>query len=645
VTKSNPSPEGKMHDFSKTASLNEAQYRALYEHSIQEPDKFWAHQAKEFITWSSPWQQVTQGDFNSLDIGWFIGGKLNACFNCLDRHLEKHRHKVALIYEGNDPTQARSLTFEELFHKVSTFANVLKAHGINKGDRVCIYLPMIPEAVIAMLASARIGAVHSVVFGGFSENALKNRILDADCRILITADGGMRGSKSVLYKNTVDKALQSCPNITQVIVVKHLDVPIPMTQGRDVWYHDIIKGHPSECPVVEMDASDPLFILYTSGSTGKPKGVLHATGGYLVYVAMSYRYVFGYHDGDVFWCTADVGWITGHSYLVYGPLLNGATTLLFDGVPNYPSYSRYWEVIDKHHVNIFYTSPTALRALRREGDEWVKKSSRQSLKLLGSVGEPINPEVWKWYFDIVGEKRCPIVNTWWQTESGGILLTQIPGATPMEPGSVGRPFFGIVPEIIDEQGQAVKGSNQGRLVIKRPWPGLMKTIFGHRERFVQAYFKESPGNYLAGDLAYQDSESNYWILGRSDDVIKVSGHRLGSGEIESALVSHPSVAEAAVVGIPNEIKGEEIYAFVTPIVQVNLTDELKKALILHVRETLGPIAAPEEIQWARALPKTRSGKIMRRILQRIAMNDLDDLGDTSTLADDSIIDELIRDRL
>ena len=631
-------------NFAKNAHIDKKGYQELYKHSIEDPEKFWGEQAHKFISWSKPWEAVTKGDFNSLDVNWFINGKLNACYNCVDRHLAKNKDKVAIIWEGNDPKNSKKITYNELYKQVCKFANVLKKLNIKKGDRVCIYLPMIPEAIIAILSCARIGAIHNVVFGGFSAEALKTRILDSDCRLLITADQGVRGEKTIPLKANCDLALETCPDVTHSIIIKHTGSKINWDKDRDRWYHEEMDSVNDICPIEEMDANDPLFILYTSGSTGKPKGILHSTGGYLLYVAMTHHYIFDYHQNDIFWCSADLGWITGHSYLVYGPLANGATTLLFEGVPNYPSFSRYWEIIDKHRVNIFYTSPTAIRALRREGDEWVTKTNRSSLKLLGTVGEPINPDAWEWYFNIVGEKRCPIVNTWWQTETGGILLSEFPGATPLMPGSVGWPFFGIAPEIVDTQGNTVKDNEQGRLIIKKPWPGCMQTIYGNHDRFINAYFRDVPGNYLTGDVAYVTQEKNYWIIGRSDDVIKVSGHRISTEEIESALVSHPGISEAAVIGIPHEIKGESIYAFVTPMININTNDSLKAELIQHVRTKIGPLATPDHIQWAPALPKTRSGKIMRRILRKIASNDLDDLGDTSTLADPNIIDQLIKDK-
>ncbi len=630
-------------EFAKRAHINEKQYHALYQRSVRDPAGFWGEYAKQFISWAAPWQAVTSGDFTTSDVKWFINGKLNACYNCVDRHLETRSGQIAIIWEGNEPNETQFITYQELYERICKLANVLKKQGIKKGDRVCIYLPMIPEAIIAMLACARIGAIHSVVFGGFSPEALKTRILDADCCLLITADESVRGEKIIPFKKNSDLALQGCPNVRHVIVVKHTSNLIDWNKTRDIWYHEAVAEADEYCPLEQMDSADPLFILYTSGSTGKPKGVLHSTGGYMVYTAMTYYYIFDYHDGDVYWCSADVGWITGHSYIVYGPLANGATTLLFDGVPNYPTFSRYWEIVDKHKVNIFYTSPTALRALRREGDSWVQKSSRKSLKLLGSVGEPINPDVWEWYFEVVGEKRCPIVNTWWQTETGGALLTQLPGATPMIPGSGGWPFFGIVPEVINDHGKPLKVNQQGKLVIKKPWPGLMKTIYGDHQRFIDTYLKPSPGNYLTGDGAYRESTGDFWITGRSDDVIKVSGHRIGTEEVESALISHPAISEAGVVGAPHEIKGECIYAFVITKAHIKPDETLKRELIQHIREKIGPLATPEKIQWASALPKTRSGKIMRRLLRKIASNELDDLGDTSTLADPSVVETLIKE--
>ena len=562
----------------------------------------------------------------------------------MDRHLPTRSHKVALLWEGNALNETQSITYGQLHVQVSQLANVLKTRGIKKGDRVCIYLPMIPEAVFAMLACARIGAIHSVVFGGFSADALKTRILDADCQLLITADEGFRGEKTIPFKENCDAALTHCPNIHTVMVVKRTGNAVHWDHGRDIWYHDAMAAVDIHCPIEHMDANDPLFILYTSGSTGTPKGVLHATGAYLVYVAMTHYNVFDQQETDIYWCTADVGWITGHSYLVYGPLANGATTLLFEGIPSYPDDSRYWQIIDKHQVSVFYTAPTALRALRQQGDAWVNQSSRASLRLIGSVGEPINPDVWEWYYHVIGEGRCPIVNTWWQTETGGIMITPFPGATPLAPGSAGVPCFGVVLDIVDNQGNPVQENQPGQLVIKKPWPGMMQTIYGNRKRYLDNYFSVIPGCYLTGDGAHRDAEGLVWITGRDDDVIKVSGHRLGSGELESAYISHPTVSEAAVVGIPHDIKGEAIFAFVTLKNETTPTDALKKELIHHVRKTIGALATPEAIQWTDALPKTRSGKIMRRLLRLIARNEIDSLGDISTLADASIVEKIIREK-
>jgi len=633
-------------EVAKRAWIDAAKYRAMYERSVTDPDGFWAEQAREFVTWFKPWTRVSDWSFDAqnLHIKWFEGGKLNVAYNCLDRHLEKRGNQVALIWEGDDPAQDRKLTYRELHAEVCRLANVLKARGVKKGDRVCIYMPMIPEAVAAMLACARIGAVHSVVFGGFSPESLKDRILDSDCRVVITADEGVRGGKKVGLKGNTDAALARCPAVHTVLVVKHTGGNIAWHASRDVWYHELMSKASADCPPEEMDAEDPLFILYTSGSTGKPKGVLHTTGGYLVFAAITHRYTFDYHDGDVFWCTADVGWVTGHTYIVYGPLANGAISLMFEGVPNYPSTSRFWEVIDKHQVNIFYTAPTAIRALMREGEAPVKKTSRRSLKLLGTVGEPINPEAWEWYYHIVGDARVPIVDTWWQTETGGHLITPLPGATKLKPGSATRPFFGVVPAIVDNEGRLLEGECSGNLVITRPWPGQMRSVYGDHQRFVDTYFKTYPGMYFTGDGARRDQDGDYWITGRVDDVLNVSGHRLGTAEVESALVLHHSVAEAAVVGFPHVIKGQGIYCYVTLKVGVVPSDDLKKALVQQVRKEIGPIASPDVIQWAPGLPKTRSGKIMRRILRKIAANELDSLGDTSTLADPAVVEDLVRNR-
>lgn len=628
--------------FAARAHITQERYQALYQYSLQNPEQFWAEQAAAFIDWFAFPQQISAGSFAQVDMRWFIAGKLNAAYNCLDRHLAERGEQTAIIWEGNDPHEQRTITYAQLHEQVCRFANVLKQCGVNKGDRVCIYLPMIPELAVAMLACARIGAIHSVVFAGFSPEALRIRILDADCCLLITADQSLRGDKIIPLKHNVDQALTDCPQVQQVIVVKRTGQPIDWQEHRDVWYHQIMQTVTPFCSPEVMDAQDPLFILYTSGSTGKPKGVLHATGGYLVYVAITFKYVFDYQPNDIYWCTADAGWITGHSYLLYGPLLNGATTVMFEGAPHYPNYSRFWQVIDRHGVTIFYTAPTAIRALRHEGDDWVIRTSRRSLRLLGSVGEPINPEVWEWYYRVVGEQRCPIVDTWWQTETGGIMITSLPGATPLKPGSAGLPFFGIVPAIVDDHGNEVADDQGGKLVIQRPWPGLMQTIYGDPERFKNNYFSEFSGKYLTGDGAHRDADGYYWITGRNDDVIKVSGHRIGTEEVESALLTHPAVSEAAVVGIPDDIKGEVIYAYVTTKADIRPSEALKQELKQTVREVIGAIAVPEVIHWASALPKTRSGKIMRRILRKIASGERDDLGDTSTLVDPGVIDELIR---
>ncbi|OGT38927.1 MAG: acetate--CoA ligase [Gammaproteobacteria bacterium RIFCSPHIGHO2_12_FULL_38_14] len=630
--------------FLKNAYIDESEYYKLYKHSIEHPNKFWDEQAEKYISWFTKWNTVKTGDFESLDMAWFSGGRLNACYNCLDRHLEKRKDQIAIIWEGDDPKDIRRITYQALYDDVCRFANVLKKQNVKKGDRVCIYLPMIPEAAIAMLACARIGAIHSVVFAGFSPDALKTRILDSDAQLIITADEGIRGGKSIPIKKNVDTALRSCPKIKTVIVVKRTGNAIAWDENRDKWYHEAMQKADADCKAEEMDANDPLFILYTSGSTGKPKGVLHATGGYLVYAAITHHYIFDYHEGDIYWCTADVGWITGHSYIIYGPLSNGATTLMYEGVPHYPSFSRFWEMIDRHKINIFYTAPTAIRALRREGDKWVKNTQRKSLRLLGTVGEPINPDVWEWYHEVVGEGRCPIVDTWWQTETGGVLISPFPGATSLKPGSAAWPFFGVEPAIVDENNKEIREDKPGRLVIKQPWPGLMQTIYGNRERFIESYFKPVPGYYLSGDTAYRDADGYFWIAGRDDDVIKVSGHRLGTEELESAFIEHPVVTEAAVVGVPHDVKGQAIYAYITTKEGTSQTEQLSKELIQHLRSTVGPIATPECIQWAKDLPKTRSGKIMRRILRKIAVNEFDDLGDTSTLANPDVVQDLIDER-
>nr|VFK53544.1 MAG: acetyl-CoA synthetase [Candidatus Kentron sp. TUN]VFK55599.1 MAG: acetyl-CoA synthetase [Candidatus Kentron sp. TUN] len=631
-------------EFSARAHIDEAKYQEMYQRSISDPDAFWAEQAKEFVTWFEPWKKVSEWDYNNAEIKWFQGAKLNVSFNCLDRHLDTRGDQAAIIWEGDDPTVDKKITYRELHAEVSRFANALKARGVAKGDRVSIYMPMIPQVIVAMLACTRIGAVHSVVFGGFSPDALKDRILDSDCQVVITSDEGLRGGRPVPLKANTDKALESCPNVHTVFVVKHTGGDIAWKEERDVWYGEAIAAVDPVCDPEPMDAEDPLFILYTSGSTGKPKGVLHTTGGYLLYAAMTHKYVFDYHDGDIYWCTADVGWVTGHTYIVYGPLANGAVSLAFEGIPTYPDASRFWQVVDKHNVNIFYTAPTALRALMSQGDEPVKKTSRKSLKLLGTVGEPINPEAWEWYYHTVGEGRCPIVDTWWQTETGGILITPLPGATALKPGSATRPFFGVAPELVDAEGKILEGETQGGLCIRQPWPGQMRTVYGDHQRFIDTYFRTYTGKYFSGDGARRDKDGYYWITGRVDDVINVSGHRMGTAEVESALVLHKDVAEAAVVGFPHDIKGQGIYAYVTPMVGVKPSDALRDELIALVRKEIGAIAAPDVIQWAPGLPKTRSGKIMRRILRKVAANELDSLGDTSTLADPSVVNDLIEHR-
>ncbi|TDJ31867.1 MAG: acetate--CoA ligase [Gammaproteobacteria bacterium] len=626
------------------ALINATDYAEMYRLSIADPDAFWAEQAELFIDWEQPWDKVSESDFSKGYIRWFVGAKLNVCHNCVDRHLESRADQTAIIWEGDDPDTHRTISYAQLHRQVCRFANALKARNIGKGDRVCIYMPMVPEAAVAMLACARIGAIHSVVFGGFSPESLKNRILDADCCAVVTADEGLRGGKKVPLKANTDQALADCPNVHTNFVLKRTGGDIAWDANRDIWYHEATEAASTECPIQIMDAEDPLFMLYTSGSTGKPKGVLHTTGGYLVYAAITHKYVFDYHEGDIFWCTADVGWITGHSYIVYGPLANGATTLMFEGVPTWPDASRFWQVVDKHKVNIFYTAPTAIRALMAVGDEPVTRTSRKSLRILGTVGEPINPEAWEWYYRVVGDSRCPVVDTWWQTETGGILIAPLPGATDLKPGSAAWPFFGIEPALLDESGQEIVGAGDGVLVMKQSWPGIMRTLYGDHQRFIDTYFKAFPGYFLTGDGARRDDDGYWWITGRVDDVINVSGHRLGTAEIESALVLHEAVAEAAVVGYPHETKGQGIYAYVTPMEGVAGDDELKQALIQHVRTEIGPIAKPDVIQFAAALPKTRSGKIMRRILRKIAVNEIDQLGDTSTLADPSVVDSLIKGR-
>ena len=626
------------------AHLNDDQYKAMYARSIDDPEGFWAEQADEFVHWFKKWDKVWEHDYEKGHIKWFLGAKTNVSYNCLDRHLDTRGDKVAIIWEGDDPTQDKKLTYRELHTEVCKFANALKARGVKKGDRVSIYMPMVTEVVVAMLACTRIGAVHSIVFGGFSPEALKDRILDSDCRVVITADEGIRAAKPIPLKANTDQALVACPDVHSVIVIKHTGGDIAWHEPRDVWYHDLMAEASADCPAEEMDAEDPLFILYTSGSTGKPKGVLHTTAGYMLHVAMTHKYVFDYHEDDVYWCTADVGWVTGHSYIVYGPLANGATTLVFEGVPTYPDAARCWEVCDKHNVNIFYTAPTALRALMGQGNEFVTRTSRKSVKLLGTVGEPINPEAWEWYYHVVGDERCPIVDTWWQTETGGIMITPLPGATALKPGSATRPFFGVVPEIVDADGNVLEGACSGNLCIRQTWPGQMRGLYGDHERFVQTYFSTYKGKYFTGDGARRDEDGYYWITGRVDDVINVSGHRMGTAEVESALVLHEQVAEAAVVGYPHNIKGQGIYAYVTLMAGTEGTDELRKDLVALVRKEIGAIAAPDVIQWAPGLPKTRSGKIMRRILRKVAANEVDNLGDTSTLAEPAVVDNLVSNR-
>ncbi|MFC1684506.1 acetate--CoA ligase [Pseudomonadota bacterium] len=631
-------------DFAAKAHINAEQYEQMYRHSVEDPDSFWAEQAEQFVTWFKKWDRVQEWDYTTGDIKWFEGGKLNVAYNCLDRHLESRGDQTALIWEGDDPTEDKKISYRELHTEVCKLANVLKARGVKKGDRVCIYMPMIPEATAAMLACARIGAVHSVVFGGFSPDSLKDRILDSDCQTVITADEGIRGSKRVPLKANTDKALESCPNVHTVLTVQRTGGDIGWSKGRDVWYHEQMASASADCPAEEMDAEDPLFILYTSGSTGKPKGVLHTTGGYLVFAAITHKYVFDYKDGEIYWCTADVGWVTGHTYIVYGPLANGAISLMFEGVPNYPDASRFWQVVDKHQVQIFYTAPTAIRALMQVGDEPVKKTSRKSLRLLGTVGEPINPEAWEWYYHVVGNEQCPIVDTWWQTETGGHLITPLAGAHTLKPGSASKPFFGVEPAIVDADGKILEGECSGNLVITRPWPGQMRSVYGDHQRFIDTYFKTYPGMYFTGDGCRRDKDGYYWITGRVDDVLNVSGHRLGTAEIESALVLHTKVAEAAVVGYPHDIKGQGIYAYVTLMAGVEESEDLKKELVALVRKEIGAIATVDIIQWAPALPKTRSGKIMRRILRKVATNEVDQLGDISTLADPSVVDHLVENR-
>src|SRR5690242_13137398 len=632
-------------EWRKRALVDDAKYREMYDRSIKDPNGFWAEHAKR-VDWIKPFSKVKNTSYapDNVSIKWFEDGTLNVCHNCVDRHLAKRGEQTALIWEGDDPKNDKKLTFKQLHAEVCRFANVLKARGVKKGDRVTIYMPMIVEAAVSMLACARIGAIHSVVFGGFSPEALAGRIRDCASPIVITADEGIRANRKIPLKENTDAACDKSGGVTTVIVVRHTGAKVNMQAGRDIYYDEIAKTVPADCPCEEMNAEDPLFILYTSGSTGKPKGVLHTTGGYLVYVSMTHQYVFDYHDGDIYWCTADVGWVTGHSYIIYGPLSNGAISMMFEGVPNYPTTSRFWEVCDKHKVNIIYTAPTAIRALMQGGEGPVKKTSRKSLRLLGTVGEPINPEAWEWYYRVVGDNRCPIVDTWWQTETGGILITPLPGATKLKPGSATQPFFGVVPEIVDADGKVLQGETTGNLCLTRSWPGQMRTVYGDHARFEQTYFSTYKGKYFTGDGCRRDADGYYWITGRVDDVINVSGHRMGTAEVESALVAHAKVSEAAVVGYPHDIKGQGIYAYVTLMAGEQPTEALRKELVTWVRQEIGPIASPDQIQFAPGLPKTRSGKIMRRILRKIAEDEPGSLGDTSTLADPAVVDDLVAHR-
>ena len=631
-------------DISEHSNVSESEFQVLYKQSLENPDEFWSSQAESYLDWDKKWEEVKNTNIEKGEIAWFSGGKLNASVNCIDRHLPKDKNKIAFIWEGDDPEESKNITYQDLHDEVCKFSNVLKARGVKKGDRVCIYMPMIPEATYAMLACARIGAIHSVVFGGFSPESLKDRILDSDCQTVITADEGLRGGKTIPLKQNVDEALEGCPNVHTVLVITRTEAEIPWNEDCDVRYEEISKNVSNQCIPELMDAEDPLFILYTSGSTGKPKGVLHTTGGYLLQAAMSHKLVFDYKENEVYWCTADVGWVTGHSYIVYGPLANGATSVIFEGIPTYPSPSRFWEVIDKHKVNIFYTAPTALRALMAQGDDFVESSSRESLRILGTVGEPINPEAWEWYFKVVGNSSCPIVDTWWQTETGAMMITPVAGFTAMKPGSATKPFLGIEPALLDENGEEIVGEGSGNLVIKSSWPSQIRTVYGDHQRCVDTYYSMYPGYYTTGDGARRDADGYYWITGRVDDVLNVSGHRLGTAEVESALVLHQQVAEAAVVGYEHEIKGQGIYCYVTLMSDVAPNEELKSDLIQLVAKEIGPIAKPDIIQWAPGLPKTRSGKIMRRILRKIATNEIDNLGDTTTLADPSVVKELILNR-
>ncbi|MDG1024627.1 MAG: acetate--CoA ligase [Gammaproteobacteria bacterium] len=624
--------------------LNKDTFRQMYQQSIEAPEDFWAEQAGKLLHWHQPWKKVSSGDFAKADSNWFEGAKLNVAYNCIDRHLERRGEQTAIIWEGDEPDADKKITYRELHQQVCKLANALKSRGVNKGDRVCIYMPMVPEAAYAMFACARIGAIHSVVFGGFSPESIKDRILDSDCQTVITADEGVRGGRLIPLKANVDQALEQCPNVHSVFVVRRTNADVPWFEDRDVCYYKATEAADSECEPELMDAEDPLFILYTSGSTGKPKGVLHTTAGYLLGVSITHKYVFDYHEGDVYWCTADVGWVTGHSYIVYGPLANGAITLMFEGVPTYPDASRFWQVIDKHQVNIFYTAPTAIRALMSAGDDPVKSTSRSSLRLLGSVGEPINPEAWEWYYHVVGDSRCPIVDTWWQTETGAIMISPIPGVTDLKPGSATTPFFGVKAALLDADGNEIEGAATGNLVLCNSWPSQIRSVYGDHQRCIETYFTTYPGYYFTGDSAHRDEDGFYWVTGRVDDVINVSGHRLGTAEIESALVLHPAVAEAAVVGYPHDIKGQGIYAYVSLMAGTEASEDLRAALLKFVAKEIGSFARPEVIQFAPGLPKTRSGKIMRRILRKIASNELDTLGDTTTLADPAVVEQLIENR-
>ena len=635
-------------EFSENAHIKSmAEYEEMYNRSINDPDGFWAEMASQ-LDWFKPWDKVVEYDFVNANIAWFAGGKLNVSYNCLDRHITTWRkNKAAIIWEGDKPGESRTYTYQQLYREVNRFANVLKKKGVAKGDCVAIYMPMIPQLAIAMLACTRIGAIHNIVFGGFSAEALSDRMNDSSCKVLITADAGMRGGKAVKLKDTADEALTSCPSVTAMIVYRRAGNEVAMVEGRDSWWDDEVTAPDitDYCPPEEMDAEDPLFILYTSGSTGKPKGVLHTTGGYLTHVSTTAKYIFDLKDEDTYWCTADIGWVTGHSYIVYGPLALGATTLMFEGIPNYPNPDRFWDVVEKYKVNVFYTAPTAIRAMMRDGEQWPNKHDLSSLRLLGSVGEPINPEAWLWYHRVIGKERCPIVDTWWQTETGGILISPIPGAIPTKPGAATRPFFGVDAAIIRQDGSEADVNEGGYLVIRRAWPGIMRTVFGDHERFKLTYFSQYPGVYFTGDGARKDEDGYFWLMGRVDDVINISGHRLGTAEVESALVSHPSVAEAAVVGFPHEIKGEGIHSYVILREGFTASEELRKELLLHVRKVIGPIATPDRIQFSPGLPKTRSGKIMRRILRKIAHGEIDGIGDTSTLADPTIVETLVTERV